>query len=253
MRDSLPTFRGTKPSLPNTCASCGSNWTAGCWRRGWSDSEKNAVNLCNRCGLKFRTGKLESPAKAPSADVLHVIKAEDNRHSVIPVIPTPESMTVPTEIHGGSMEKEIGEFVAYSMIRESDKGTSKRVLFYLHDQNGVSKLAITGVDSRGTGHFVYESEEGMWPSLKCTNRAGVMAWLSDLGITSQLDKSDLSSVHSNKRLSNRSPTRPRLDRDYIDYHEESGNDGSIAYENFHLVDVNGEEVLAVLGSMVDDW
>jgi len=80
-----------------------------------------------------------------------------------------------------------------------------------------------------------------------------MAWLSDLGITSQLDKSDLSSVHSNKRLSNRSPTRPRLDRDYIDYHEESGNDGSIAYENFHLVDVNGEEVLAVLGSMVDDW
>eukprot|EP00210_Caulerpa_lentillifera_P009495 g9055.t1 len=138
------------------------------------------------------------------------------------------------------------------MVRESDKGASKRVLFYLHDQNGMSKLAITGVDSRGTGHFVYESEAEFFPPLKCTNRAGVMAWLSNLGVTCQLDKSDPTSLHRPKRSSNRSPLRPRLDRDYLDYHEDSGKDGTISYENFHLVDSNGDKFLAVLGSMVDD-
>lgn len=150
------------------------------------------------------------------------------------------------------MEAEGSRYIGYSMIRESYKGQSKRVLFFLHDKTGSTTLAITGIDSRGTGHFVYESEAGLTPQLKCTNRAGVIAWLADLGVTHVVDKSNNCVLPGGRRPALRTPVRPRLDRVYVDHHKEDGSDGMVSYENFYLVDSAGEEVLAVLGSTVDD-
>ena len=44
--------------------------TSGCWRRGWphADGGDQHVNLCNKCGLRYKHGRLpETPAARPSA------------------------------------------------------------------------------------------------------------------------------------------------------------------------------------------
>eukprot|EP00210_Caulerpa_lentillifera_P009141 g8715.t1 len=148
------------------------------------------------------------------------------------------------------------EYVGYSMRRESCGNSSKRVSFYLHDKTGLTKLAITGIDSRGTGHFVYESQPGLTPPLKCTNRTGVIAWLADRGASHLVEKSGHFTNQRSRRSNSKQqqqPVKPKLDRVYVEYREEDGMDGIVSYENFYIVDSTGEEVLAVLGSTVDDY
>ena len=48
-------------------------------------------------------------------------------------------------------------------------------------------LPAQGMDQKGTGHFIYESQSGLQPYLKVTNRNEVLAWLAAQGATQQLN------------------------------------------------------------------
>lgn len=50
---------------------------------------------------------------------------------------------------------------------------------------------LQGTDARLSGHFTYTTtpaflELRLAPALRCTNRAGVEAWLASFGLTAQL-------------------------------------------------------------------
>jgi len=155
-----------------------------------------------------------------------------------------------------SSEQEVletsGPYVCYSMERQADEGVARKVLFYVHDAEGNEKLALTGYDSRGTGHFLYESAEGFHPSLKCKNRTVVLAWLKDMGASRSIERP--SEVHLSNQLkkSSKIPPRPTFAKEYCDFREETGKDGEVAFENFYLTDAEGHEQLAICGSSHGD-
>ncbi|CAD7696731.1 unnamed protein product [Ostreobium quekettii] len=63
-----PVFTGTSGKIANACAHCGTDKTAGIWRRGWDVEGGESANLCNRCGLAYKNGKV-NPGKMVACNV----------------------------------------------------------------------------------------------------------------------------------------------------------------------------------------
>ncbi|WIA38216.1 hypothetical protein OEZ86_001561 [Tetradesmus obliquus] len=56
----------TSALISNSCGYCGTRNTSGCWRRGWEIGPNRFINLCNKCGLRHKAGKLQSvPLPSP--------------------------------------------------------------------------------------------------------------------------------------------------------------------------------------------
>ncbi|KAF6263092.1 hypothetical protein COO60DRAFT_537198 [Scenedesmus sp. NREL 46B-D3] len=65
-RKEQPAFIQTSSLISNSCGYCGTRNTSGCWRRGWEMGGGKFINLCNKCGLRHKSGKLQSvPLPSP--------------------------------------------------------------------------------------------------------------------------------------------------------------------------------------------
>jgi len=198
--------------------------------------EDESVNLCNKCGLQFKSGKLDKTGGEQANPDPGTVGGGSPVGSVESSQPDQQD---PSE--------ETGPFVCYSMERQADEGVARKVLFYVHDADGNEKLALTGYDSRGTGHFLYESAEGFTPELKCKNRTLVIAWLREMGATRSIERPSEGQPTQSKK-SSKVPSRPTLSREYVDFRVDSGKDGETGFENFYLIDTEGRERIAICGN-----
>ncbi|GAX79344.1 hypothetical protein CEUSTIGMA_g6786.t1 [Chlamydomonas eustigma] len=85
-----PIFKATNPTYPSYCAYCKSNNTSGCWRRGWSVHGNNQhVNLCNKCGLRYKHGRLPNVPAPPPHLQLPQHSASAEKHRTVPQTSSP--------------------------------------------------------------------------------------------------------------------------------------------------------------------
>eukprot|EP00884_Botryococcus_braunii_P005181 jgi/Botrbrau1/14664/Bobra.0108s0025.1 len=94
-------FKGSSYTVANNCHCCGVAFTSGCWRRGW-EADGGSVNLCNRCGLKYKKRTQNSADQAsmdqgldtpfPASGPIQGLQASGQR-----VRQRPQDLETPTE------------------------------------------------------------------------------------------------------------------------------------------------------------
>ncbi|CAD7695897.1 unnamed protein product [Ostreobium quekettii] len=283
-----PIFSGTSGKKENTCANCGTDSTAGIWRRGWDVEEGKSANLCNRCGLAFKQGKVtragqgsgpttrKDPPRRPKPNVA-VARSAQRQSAPDSIWPSSTSDTGPGTAAGApgptpSKDDPRGpastdrcvpelpfdvvqapgssEYVSYSLTKDTLADGVRRVSFHMQDSQGLSTLAVVGLDPRGTGHFTYKSQSGLEPYLHVTNRTEVINWLATHGAKQQVSPANaVPSRPSQAQIVAEvvdTPPRPDLGGKYTSFEENhyKSKDGT-HHREYYLVNGEGDRKLVI--------